>query len=124
MAVFLFDGPNDEWKALRREYITATEASSLFQLGNQSIAAVAQGKLEEVTIAKNEYMLIGNILEPAVLKAFELRAGIKAEPAHPEKVVFVTHDKVRLAATPDGKYKDYNGKSRRTTPSRCTLRWS
>lgn len=109
--IYHFDSPNEEWKAIRRQYITATEAAALFQLGNQSIAAVAQDKLfPGEPVPKNEYMLIGNILEPAVLKAFELRAGIKAYPAHPDKIVFVAHDSSRLSATPDGKYRDADGK--------------
>lgn len=108
--VFYFDGPNEEWKTLRRQYITATEAASCFQIGNKSIAAIAQEKIEPVEFQKNEYMLIGNILEPSVLKAFELRMGINAQPAHPSKIVFVTHDTTRLAATPDGKYICDEGK--------------
>ncbi len=104
--VYYFDSPNEEWLALRKKYLTATESASLFQLGNKSIMAVAKEKIEPVSIQKNEFMLIGNILEPAVLNSFKLRLNMDVKPAHESKIVMVTDEFSRLSATPDGKYID------------------
>jgi putative phage-type endonuclease len=104
--ILRFTDTNHEWRETRRKYITATEMASLFQLGNKSVTKLIEDKICPPEIIKNEFMTIGNILEPAVLKAFQIRCGIDARPACPDSVVMVTDEVHRIAATPDGKYFD------------------
>lgn len=118
----LFSAGSDEWLQARLNYVTATEIGSLFKCGSKGIDKLMEEKLDPPEKIKNEFMLIGNILEPAVIESFRIRMGINVQPAHPNKTLFMWHDKARLSATPDAKldYKDkfYNVECK-TTGSKC-----
>jgi predicted phage-related endonuclease len=106
--VKLFTQGSEEWLRERLKYITATEVACLFRMGNQSVAKLMESKLDPPEKIKNEFMTIGNILEPAVIESFRVRMNLNVQPAHPDKVVFMAHDDIRLSVTPDGKL-DHNG---------------
>lgn len=101
--VFKFPEVNKEWLLLRQKYITATESACLFQMGNMSAATLMETKMTDPEPIKNEFMLIGNIMEDSVLNSFKHRAGINALPADPDNIIMLVRDDIRLSATPDGK---------------------
>tara|TARA_Y100000310_G_scaffold239682_1_gene243389 strand:+ start:24320 stop:24982 length:663 start_codon:yes stop_codon:yes gene_type:complete len=110
MATHLFDSPNEEWLQLRKNYITATEMACLFKMGYKSAGKLMEEKMTlDHRIIKNEYMIIGNILEPAVLNCFKYRMGMDVGPAHPSKIVMLTDDEHRISSTPDGVFYTDSG---------------
>lgn len=120
-----FKPQSTEWLAARLKYVTATEAASLFELGNKSVSKLMEEKLLPPTPIKNEFMTIGIILECAVLESFKVRMGVDVQPAHPTDTVFMTHNTHRLSATPDGKL-EHEGKfyivEAKTAGSKCPER--
>jgi len=109
LRTFIFDSPNQEWLEKRKQFVTGTELAALFNIGGtSSLSKVFQDKLNPVTFEKNKYMLHGNILEPAVLEAFYLLAGIDAEKYLPGRKVFMAaHAKHQLSVSLDGKAGEF-----------------
>lgn len=103
MAIFKFDPGCNEWLDKRTKYITATEVASLFSMNpSKGPKKVLKDKIEPPIRRDNKFMRAGRLLEPSVILAMQ-EAGLPAEAADPSKTVFVTHDKVKLAASMDAK---------------------
>lgn len=95
----------DAWLEERKKYVTATEMASLFGLnpwrsGNK-ILQVKLGLEEDDFDPTNEYCKRGKELEPAVIKACELRLDTKTEHAAEGKELLVTDKEARISCTPD-----------------------
>jgi predicted phage-related endonuclease len=97
-----------EWKALRKQIITATESAYLLGLDSwKSAAKMLKEKEEEFSLADNPYLFLGRSLEQAVVdytnkalerdfKLFETEAG---------KIIYADLE-VGLGATPDAQEGD------------------
>ena len=95
-----------EWLAARMNFVTATEVAALFGLNKYtSPLQLQKDKLMPKEAINNQYIRMGKILEDAVLKAFDVDLGIKAQPIHSNKVVIYNLKDVKLSATPDGVFE-------------------
>lgn len=103
MAIKLFEPQSDEWLSARQNYVTGTEAAALLGLDKyKTWRKLKSSKLKHSSVADNQYMRAGRLLEPGVILALN-EMGIPAEAAHPNKVVFAYNDEYRLSASMDGK---------------------
>lgn len=92
-----------EWKALRRQIITATESACLLGLDSFKAAEkMLKEKEEGVNVPDNPYMLIGRCLEPTVVEYTNkaINRSFKLFETSEGKVIYADLD-VGLGATPD-----------------------
>lgn len=92
-----------EWKALRKQIITATESAYLLGLDFwKSAAKMLKEKEEGLSIADNPYMLLGRCLEQTVVEYTNkaLERNFKLFETSEGKVIYADLE-VGLGATPD-----------------------
>lgn len=109
---------DDEWLALRKSVITATESASLIGANPFKSMEKAWEEKNLGTFAGNAYTLAGQILEPAVVKATNVKLGrnFRLFEQEPSEKVFYVDPVHKLGATPDAFEDDWLLECKTTKP--------
>ncbi len=99
----LFFRGDPEWKARRRQFITATDMASLFGLNKYSSPAKVLDSKFNPTFSDNAFTRMGRILEPAVGEAVldSINTEVKFFAERAGNRIYYD-ESTRIAATPDG----------------------